>query len=167
MASMLVIPDRFGEEAGAPPVLLAAGAPDCAGRPLLLPPFNIPLTLDKATPRRAATFSTGHAPCIFACTAASPARPFRAWASVKLVSADCNKVWIWVWRAPIWTGRGPVVGSALGRGAGRRGDPAAASAGERVALFPPACIALGSSTTSREGAMVLTEDNVLRCCIMS
>mmetsp|Transcript_13742 Transcript_13742/g.29530 ORF Transcript_13742/g.29530 Transcript_13742/m.29530 type:complete len:211 (-) Transcript_13742:156-788(-) len=98
-ASMLVIPDRFKDEAGAPPPALVTLLPAGAAPPsegvavepalfLLDKSPTSPLILDRATPLLAATFSTGHAPCIFACTAASPARNLRVWASIRLVSAD-------------------------------------------------------------------------------
>mmetsp|Transcript_33321 Transcript_33321/g.70037 ORF Transcript_33321/g.70037 Transcript_33321/m.70037 type:complete len:219 (-) Transcript_33321:905-1561(-) len=97
-ASMLFIPEVFSDEAGAPlPVPAAAGAPPAdgavaAGALLLAASPTIFLKLDNATPRRAATFSTGHAPCIFAWTADSPARDLRLRASARLVSADCISV---------------------------------------------------------------------------
>mmetsp|Transcript_30695 Transcript_30695/g.55644 ORF Transcript_30695/g.55644 Transcript_30695/m.55644 type:complete len:296 (+) Transcript_30695:337-1224(+) len=174
MASMLVMPDMFNDEAGVPPLLFPAPAgavpPNCAavGCAVFESP-TIPRKLDSTTPRRAATFSMGHAPCIFAWTAASPARALRCWASVRLVSADWSSVWIEVCMTTICWGRGTFDGSrgavddALLEGVGRRGEPAAASAGER--LSPR--VVTASSTFSKAGAMVFTEANVLRCCIMS
>jgi len=57
---------------------------------------------------------------------------------------------------------------------GRRGDPAAASAGERpppiavaVVEFITMLVSPSLSTFNNAGAIVLTDAKVLRCCIMS
>ena len=188
IASILSIPDTLSEDAGVPPVTPVAAVvgvveeedgpdeKDCdvALAFPLLP--RIPRTVDNATPLLAATFSMGHAPCILACTVASPARTLSCCASIKLLSADCSNVWIWECSAIICWGRGKLDGSLflLLLEEERRGDPAAASAGERpplddiVAEFilfadcPPSF-----STVNNAGAIVFTEANVLRCCIMS
>mmetsp|Transcript_627 Transcript_627/g.1435 ORF Transcript_627/g.1435 Transcript_627/m.1435 type:complete len:222 (-) Transcript_627:779-1444(-) len=125
-ASALAIPETFEHDADAPPAPVTAP-------PGAAPPVD-PRTLDSATPLRAATFSTGHAPCIFARAVASPARSLRRRASPRFVSADCDRLWICARSAFVCRGR-----AAAFDGARRRGDPAAASAGE--GFSPPATTA--------------------------